>query len=186
MRQWFHENSVAFTSVQRMSDIRSSRSLPLVPASFGLEVREFLGRWFAGEHDLVGKLDGRAVRRRERADARGRVEEAGLGVIADQVAVHHQESLRDGARSCIEFIFAAIAVPLDELRMADASHDPNEDGRLRIDRRQRRGLKQASDDLVGSKPSDRERRPRLARGPRSARRRACFRAGRPRARRSRG
>ena len=34
MRQWFHENSVALTSVQKMSDIRSSRSLPFVPASF--------------------------------------------------------------------------------------------------------------------------------------------------------
>ena len=158
--QWLQENSVVFNKgpvkVAQPLFAGLARGLGEPPGEMG----KLFGRGAPGEDREERCFDGHAVVAGEIGDLAGGGEHPVLDLIADDLAVHEQQALGDGAAAGVEFILAAVAVAADEIVAAGVCREPDEPVRLRADRRDRGGLEERTGDLLGPQPASSERRPR--------------------------
>ena len=77
----------------------------------------------------------------------------------NDLAVHHQQPLRNRAAVGFEFLGAAVAIAIDEFALADLARQPHHDMRSGIDRRQRSRLQQCADHLLGPQARQRKHGP---------------------------
>ena len=130
--QWLQENSVVFSRAQKRSVNRSLRSLARglgEPRKRNATDSSGVGRRVRTARNAVSTaVRSSAARPAIWPAAR---EEAVLDLVANDLAVHEQEPLRDRAAAGVELILAAVAVAADEIVAAGVRREPDEPVRLR-------------------------------------------------------
>src|SRR5262249_5488772 len=94
-------------------------------------------------------------------DARGRAEGAFLDPFADQLSVHHQQSLWNCSAPAVELVLTIIAVTRHEFIFMTVANQPNENVRLRVDCGDRRSRQYTAGHLFGPQARERKDRPCL-------------------------